>query len=220
MSLFAKAAEKSTKTAKKAKSKGRVWQAGDPAGDEIGKAVHELVVLSAEEKAIKAKKSLFAVQVANYAQNNLIEDYADTGVFPETPMQVMNNDGEKVTYVVQDRSSQYKVKPEQKEALVQLLGEDAVPDLLYTEVSLQLNREVMAKPGVSEAIEKALVAAIKRLTKSGVLDEDDELIEADVKETFKPGTLSRLGIICGRDTGKMMTFLKAMGSCCVRSIKC
>lgn len=220
MGLFAKAAEKSkaaTTTAKATKS--TTWAVGDPEGDQVGKAVHELKVLSAQIKATEAKMALHETVVSNFAQRRFIEDFAGTGVFPETPMCVVNSDGEKVTYVVQDRSSQYKVKPEQKEALVQLIGADAAANLLYEETALKFNREALAKPGVAEAIEKALDAAIKKLVAAGKLSEDDEVIAADVKESFKPGTLERLGIICGQDTVKMKAFLEAMGSSAVRYIK-
>ena len=221
MGLFAKAAAKTkeaTGNGSKTK-KNTTWTVGDPAGDQVGKAVHELVVLSAQEKAIKAKKALFETTVKNYAERRFVEDYADLGVFPETPLLVVNTEGEKVTFVVQDRSAQYKVKPEQKEALVQLMGEDAAQDLLYEEVGLKFNRLTMAKPGVAEAIEKALEQAITKLMKAGKLSEEDELVEADVKESFKPGTLDRLGILCGSDTTKMKAFLEAMGSSAVRYIK-
>lgn len=221
MGLFAKAAEKqkSSEKATGSKRKNTTWRCGDPEGDQVAKAVHALVELSAQEKAIKAKKKLSETVVKNFAERNFIEDYADLGVPPETPLQVVNDDGEKVSLIVQDRSAQYKVKPEQKEALIQLLGKDAAEDLVYEEVGLKFNRLTLAKPGVAEAVEKALEACIAKLLKSGKLDEEDELVEAEVKESFKPGTLDRLGIICGRDTSKMKAFLEAMGSSAVRYIK-
>jgi DNA-binding TFAR19-related protein (PDSD5 family) len=219
-SLFQKATQK-TQTSGTTKSKRQTtWVVGDPAGDQVGKAVHELVVLTAQEKAIDAKKALFKTVVENYAERHFIEDYAELGVFPETPMQVVNSDGEKVSYVVQDRSSQYKVKPEQKDALVQLLGQDATEDLLYTEVGIKFNRLTMAKPGVAEAVEKALEAVIGKLVKAGKLAEEDELVEAEVKEAFKPGTLDRLGMICGKDTQRIKLFLAAMSSSATRYVKC
>ena len=218
MGLFAKAAAKTNGETKSTK-KNTTWSVGDPEGDQVGKAVHELVVLSAQEKAISAKKALFKTVVEQFAFRNFVEDYAEAGVSPDTPLQVINSDGEKVSYVVQDRSAQYKVKPEQKEALNDLLGEDAVEELLYTEVGIKFNRLTMAKPGVAEAVEKALEAVIKRLLKSKQLSAEDELVVADVKESFKPGTLNRLGMICGRDTGKMRSFLEAMGSSATRYVK-
>jgi hypothetical protein len=59
------------------------------------------------------------------------------------------------------------------------------------------------------------------LVKAGTLssDEADELIVADVKTAFRPGTLERLADICGRDTVKMSAFLDAAGSSFTRYVK-
>lgn len=223
MALFAKAAEKSS--AKKSSSKPKkntTWIVGDPEGDAVGRAVHQLVELSAQEKAIKAKKGIAKGIVQKHASENHIHDFCDLGVPPDTPMIVQNSDGEKVTYVVQDRSGQYKVKEEQREALVSLLGPDAADELLYEEVSLGFNRTILAIPGVSEAVEKALERVISKLVKEETLSEDqaDELITAKQLVSFKPGTLDRAAMIVGRDTTKLSQFLDALGSSCTRYVKC
>lgn len=222
MGLFAKATEKSAASAKSSKpKKNTTWVVGDPDGDAVGKAVHELVELTAQEKAIAAKKKLHATVVLKHAKENHVRDFCDLGVPPDTPMLVQNTDGEKVTYIVQDRGGQYNVKPEQKDALVQLLGEDAAADLLYTETTLGFSRTIMGIPGVSEAIEKALERVVGKLVKEETLtaEQADELITAKQKTSFKPGTLDRAATIVGRDTTKLSAFLDAMGSSCTRYIK-
>lgn len=222
MGLFAKAASKG-KSAQPAKSKGVAWLAGDPNGDAVAKSVHQLVVLDAEAKAIEAKMGVHKTVVKKYAEDQYVATYADLGVAPDTPMCVQNSDGEKVTFVVQDRSGQYSVKAEQKEALEQLLGVDAAQELLYEEARFSFNRELMAVPGVQEAIEEALSGAIKKLTggKKPVLTEEQagELLDADVKTSFKPGTLDRVAVVVGRDTNRIRQFLEIMGSCCTKYIK-
>jgi hypothetical protein len=220
MGLFAKAAEKKSKTAAKPK-KNTTWVVGDPDGDAVGKAVHELVELTAQEKAIKAKKNIFANQVANHAKDHHVRDFCDLGVAPDTPMVVQNSDGEKVTFVVQDRGGQYNVKEEQQDALAQLLGADAAADLLFTETTLGFDRTILAIPGVSDVIEGALQRAVTKLIKEKTVTEEqaDELITAKVKTSFKPGTLDRAATIVGRDTTKLAAFLDAMGSSCTRYIK-
>lgn len=220
MGMFNKAATKSTAVASKPK-KSTTWVVGNVEGDAVGKAVHELVRLTAEEKAIEAKKSLFATIVMKHAKANHVADFCALGVAPDTPMTIQNQDGEKVTFVVQDRGGQYDVKPEQQEALGQLLGEDAAAELLYTETTLGFNRVILGIPGVSDAVEKALEATVKKLVKDGKLtgDQADELITAKQKTSFKPGTLDRAAMIVGRDTTKLAAFLDAMGSSCTRYIK-
>lgn len=222
MGLFAKAAAKSESGAKTAKpKKNTTWVVGDPDGDAVGKAVHQLVELTAQEKAIAAKKKLHATVVLKHAKENHVRDFCDLGVPPDTPMIVQNADGEKVTYVVQDRGGQYNVKPEQIDALNQLLGEDAASALLYTETTLGFDRTILGIPGVSEAVEKALERTVQKLIKDEVLtaEQADELITASQKTSFKPGTLDRAATIVGRDTTKLAALLDAMGSSCTRYIK-
>lgn len=168
---------------------------------------------------------VFKTAVKGFAEKNYVKDYAATGVSPETPMQVATADGEKVTFVVQDRSSQYGVKEDQKEALVELLGQDAAADLLFEETTFGFNRDVLAIPGVMEIVEKALENAIKKLTddKDGkpVLSEEaaGALLDVKVKTAFRPGTLDRLSLICGKDVTRIEQFLEIMGSSATRYVK-
>lgn len=221
MGLFAAAKGRVASTGPAKTKKTTTWVVGDPEGDAVGKAVHELVELSAQEKAIAAKKKLFATVVAKHASTHFVQDFSALGVMPETPMTVQNSDGERVTYVVQDRGGQYNVKPEQQEALSQLLGPDLAASLLYTETSFGFDRTIFAIPGVSECVEKALEQAVRRLVEDVVLtgDQADALITASEKTSFKPGTLDRAAEYCGRDTTKLTQFLDAMGSSCTRYIK-
>lgn len=221
MGLFAKATAKSEKPASKSK-KSTTWIVGASSDDAaVATAIHELNSLSAQEKAIDAKKKMHATVVMRAAKENHVRDFASLGVPPDTPMVLQNTDGEKVTFVVQDRGGQYAVKPEQVEALNQLLGEDAAADLLYTEVTLSFDRTILGLPGVSEVVEKALEKAVGSLLKSGTLNEEqaDNLITAGQKTAFKPGTLDRAAMVCGRDVSRLSAFLDAMGASCTRYVK-
>lgn len=220
--LFAKATEKSAAKKKSSKpKKNTTWVVGDPNGDEVGKAVHQMVELTAQEKAIAAKKKMAANVVLNHAKRSHVQDFCSLGVPPDTPMLVQNSDGEKVTFVVQDRSGQYNVKEEQLVALRDLLGDDAADELTYEETKLGFDRTIMAIPGVAEAVEKALERTLTKLVKDEVLTEEQagELITADQKTSFKPGTLDRAASIVGRDATRLAQFLEAMGSSCVRYVK-
>lgn len=220
MSLFAKAANKKKETAAP-KSKGMNWVVGDPEGDQIAKSVKELARISGEMKALEAKKKLHSQAVSNFAAKNFVKDFAEAGVMPETPMRVVNSDGDQVTYVVQDRGSQYALKDEQIEAMESILGKDSVAGLVYEETTIAFNRTVMAIPGVAEAIEKALEQAIASLVESEQLSGDlaDELIDASVKRALKPGTLDRAAQLTGNDVTRLGAFIEAMGSSCTRYIK-
>ena len=220
MGMFTKAVVKSAVAPARA-SKSTTWVVGDPAGDVVGKAVHELILLAAVEKTTDAKKKVYQTIVMKHAKSRHVADFCELGVAPDTPMKVQNSDGEAVTFVVQDRGAQYDVKPEQREVLSQLLGKDAVDGLLYTETTLGFDRTILGVPGVSEAIEKALEVTVKKLIKDGVLTGEmaDELITAKQKTAFKPGTMDRAALLVGRDTTKLAAFLDAMGSSCCRYVK-
>lgn len=222
MGLFAKAASKKKEEAPK-RAKGVAWLVGDPAGDQVAKSVKELVELDAQAKAIDAKMSLHKTTVKKYAEAQYVSTYASEGVSPDTPMYVQTADGEKVTYVVQDRSGQYGVKEEQVDMLKSLLGEDAAEALLFQETRFGFNRLIMAVPGVQDAIEAALEGVVEQLTsgENPVLSQEqaEELLEVDQKLAFRPGTLDRLTVIVGRDTGRIKAFLDIMGSSATRYVK-
>lgn len=222
MGLFSNAANvaKSKQSSVKPK-KNTTWVVGNNENEQVAVAVKNLVELSAQEKAITAKKKLYATTVMKHAKQNHVTDFCDLGVSPDTPMQIMTEDGEKVTFVVQDRGGQYNVKEDQVDALTQLLGEDATTNLLYTETTLGFDRLILAKEGVSEAIEKSLMRCIEGLVEGGKLSEEQasELVTAKQKTSFKPGTLGQAAAIVGRDVTRLAQFLDAMGSSCCRYVK-
>jgi hypothetical protein len=218
--MFNKAAAKKVESPK-AKAKGVTWTAGDPNGDAVAKAVKELVRLSASAKALDAQMGLHKNVVKKYADDRFVRQYAESGVIPDTPMTVVNNDGEKVTYVVQDRSAQYNVSDEQKEALTQLLGADSVESLLYEEMKFSFNRDILALPGVMDAVGSALESVGAALVAAGTLTQDqaESLLDSGKKVAFRPGTLDRVAHICGRDQTRIRTFLEIMGSSATRYVK-
>ena len=220
MGLLKKAQAKS-ETAPKAKAKGVAWLVGDNEAVEVGKSVHELVRLAADVKAAEAKMELHKNNVKRFANERFVQSYADSGLAPESPMAVQNMDGEKVTFVAQDRSSQYKVTEEQENALVNLLGADLTNDILYEQVTFSFNREIMAIAGVTEAVDEALEKLVQKLKSKGVLSDTqaDSLIDADSKKTFVPGMLQRITQLVGRDTSRIRKLLDIMGSCCTRYVK-
>lgn len=216
MALFAKAASK-TKEATKTVKRGTPWLVGDPAGDAIASSIHQLCVLEGEAKAIAAKMDVHKTVCKKAAFDRFLSEFAARKMPPDTPMFLQNADGEKVTYVVQDRSGSASVKDEQLDSLRELFGEDKAKELVYEETTFGFNRDVLALPGVQDAIEKALESALKKLDLSDEVKE--ALLTVEKKTSFKPGTLERMAQICGSDTQLMRQFLEVMGSACVRYIK-
>lgn len=222
MGLFTKLASKKQASAAP-KSKGMTWLCGDPQSLAIGQSVHELVLLDAQAKAVSAKMDIHKTVVKKFAEEHYFRDYANLQVPPGTPMVVQNADGEKVTYVTQDRSSQYPVKEEQQDALKQLLGDGRADELLFTETTFAFNRDVLSKAGVLEVVEKAIEGAIKKLTTGDdpalTPEEAEQLLEVKQKTAFKPNTFDRLTMICGQDVTRMKAFADIAGSCFVRYVR-
>lgn len=219
--LFAKAKQKAQDTVKEKKKKATAWLVGSQESESIAKAVKELVRLEAESKTVEAKMTVIKSQVKRYGDEMFVRDYVSRGCMPETPMLIQNGDGENVTYVAQDRGGQYGVKPDQVDALKDLLGDDAVESLLYEETTFGFNREVFALPGVLEAIEGALSDVIGGMQNMGILDGDqaERLLDVKTKTTFKPGTMDQLTSICGKDTSRVKSFLDIAGSSFTRYVK-
>lgn len=214
-------AKNSKQASTPAKKKATTWVVGGHGTEDVSKAVEELVHLEAQSKAIEAKMMLSKNVVKNFCEAKFVEDFASLGALPDTPMNVQNPEGLKVTYVVQDRSSQYKVKEDQLEALDQLFGADAAANLTFEEYTLSFNRVLLSIPEVYAAVDKALEKAVSKLVAEGVIQESEagELVQADKKTAFRPHTLERLSEICGRDTVKMKQFLDVMGSSATRYVK-
>jgi hypothetical protein len=218
MSIFAKATAKKKEDGPKQK-KQTVWAVGDGESAKISTSIHELVMLKAQEKAIKAKMGIHAKFVLNHAKSKFCESIANTGVLPDTPMKIQNQDGESVTFVVQERH-QYPVKDESVDALTQLLGEDGVRDLIYDETTFSFNRDVLALDGVMPILSKHLERAVKELVKSETLSDDvaESLLDVEVKRSFRPGIIQRLGMIAGRNAVKIRQICESLGSTCVQYI--
>ncbi len=222
MSLFAQAAEATKKksTGPKKSKKSTTWMVGGgESSEKVAKSVDELVQLAADRKAIEAKEKVHKANVLKHARGCFFESYASDSVFPETPMLVQNQDGKKVTFVVQDRSSQYQCKQEQLEALIQILGEDAARDMVAEEVKFGFQRDAMANPEVQGILEKHLGAAIAELQEAGTIESFEDVLDVENRTAFKPGTLQRLALICGADAVKMRQVMDAMGSSAVNYIK-
>jgi hypothetical protein len=221
--IFAKRAE--AKAAIKADApkkvkKETIWNVGNPDEDKVAASVHNLAELNAQKKTIDAKMKVHKTVVLSHAQSTFYEQYADLGVFPETPMKLQNRDGESVTFVVQERN-QYPVKDESVAALRQLLGEDGAAELVYEEQIFGFDRSILAKDGVMEILGKHLEAAEAELAETGTLTEEENanLLDCDVKRSYRPGVLQRLALIAGKNSSKMRQVCEALGSGCVQYVK-
>lgn len=222
MGIFSKAKGKSAQDAAAPKKKGVNWVCGASEQEkQVAESLTQIREISAEMKALDAKMGIHKDRVKAYGNQKFINEFASQGVLPDSPMKVVGSDGSSVTFVVQDRSSQYRVSDEQVEMLNVVVGSDVAESILYEETTFGFNRDILSIPGVSEVVEKALEAVAKKLVSSQVLtgEQADMLIEADTKRAFKPGTLERAVLLTGDNKQNLSMFLDAMGSSCVRYVK-
>ncbi len=220
--LFNKTKTKAVAAPKESTKQPTVWLVGNTeATKPVATALVEFVNQSHEIKTLQAKQELFGNVVQKYAEGQYADAYAANGVSPDTPMTIQNPDGVKATFVMQDRGAQYGLKPAQLDQLNDLLGADAVQNLIYEHTSFGFNGVILAIPGVLEAVEKSLEKTFKNLVDSETLTQDqcDQLLKAETKTALKPGTLSRLGMICGKDSIKISQFIDTIGSSATRYMK-
>lgn len=220
MSLFAKAKSSAAKSASAPSKKQTLWMAGTSEEDlKVAQSIKTLTDLTREKKAIEAKMGVHKSIVKRYADKKYVATYVETECSPESPMIVQNGDGEKVTYVVQDRSASSKVSDEQIDALKDLLGPEGAERVIWQETSFGFNPEALAQDGVMEVLEKHLEKAVKEIEKNDLLPEGLELLSASTQTAFKPGTLKRLTSICGKDHSRVKQFLDIMAGACVRYVR-
>jgi len=226
---FAKAAGKVQAAAPARKKKETQWRVG--AGEQeraIAEAISAMIEIAGQRKALETREGLFKGRLKAYAEELYVRDFAAVGVEPERPMNLVNDKGESVTFVVQDRSQGYKVSDETVDALTDLLGPGAVAELLYESVEFGFDAAVMAGPAmdgsgrlVQDVMGEELGKLLERLQLEGVLSEAqvDGLLAAKQVRTYRPGVMQRLPEICGRSVSRISDFLAAVGGACVRYIK-
>jgi len=229
--LFAKAKEAAVVAPKK--EKGTIFQLPkelDVEGRLIGEsallnnAVTEVLEASAEEKAAKNKGNLAKGRLSKYAQSRLVEMTAKLGVLPPTPVNVVNHNGESVTYVVQNKANQNALSPEQVELFKSEFGAELGESLVVRRDVYSLNSEVMNDVGtdgktpvvevVAEIVSNA-VANDKRLTD----EQKQNLILVASKTFLKASAPERVAELVGTDAARIDKFFECAGSAVVRYIK-
>ena len=150
MNLFAKS--KANQEDKPKKSKGTVWELpreldaeGKLTGESaiLHQAVTDAIAADAAKKAAENKGNMAKSRLSQYALSRYVENIANLGVLPTTPMAIANHVGESVTYVVQDKSGQNAITLEQKDMLASVLGEEVAEEIVVERTVFSFNPEVM-----------------------------------------------------------------------------
>lgn len=235
-SIFAKAKGKTAAAPTKGRQKETVWAispviSDTPTREQLNTAVSELIRLQAERKQLETEESIHKGALRSFAEERYVDHLATVGVEPESPLKIINDKMQSVTFVVQDRGHLCKVTDEQIAALADLLGEDAVNDLLHEGGEFKFDTGVMgmtAPPApdgaprtVQDVVAEALTDMLADLAESGKLtpEQADSLISFSAERRFKPKVLSYAVSVCGRNRGKLAQFLDVLGPAVTRYVK-
>jgi len=215
MSILDKAKARAA-TPTKTPNKSTTWHLAEL--DPLNGMLQDLVRLHAQAKQIEGQIEECKAALLVYGDQELVAACVAEGDLPPAPIKIQSVNGQGVSFVVQDRCAQASVSDDQVEELRKLLGEEKAESLLLEDTSFALNQQVLALPMVSTIVESHLERAVEELR--GLIGEQaDTLIVAKSRRGFVPGTLGRIGEICGRSKSRTASFLRIMASAATRFIK-
>lgn len=232
--LGAKAASNAKSAPKKKQTSWSVSPKGADEAKAIARDVAEMCDLQRDVKSLTAKQDVLKARLKGFGNKHFIQDFCATGVPPETPMTIVNEEtGQSVTFVVQERTGS-GLSDEQVEQLEAILGKDAATRVIYDETKFSLDPVTLSQPvangevgeegsvlSIAEVLNQALSDAVEGLQKKGYLSDVhvENLLQVEQKRALRPGTIDQAAVICGQDTTKVEQFLDALGSSCTRYVK-
>lgn len=231
VNLFNKAAGKTAAAPAKSKKKETVWNISPlvtdvPSKEQLNSAVSEMHRLNAERKRVETEQEIYKGILKPWAEERYFEHVAKFGVEPESPLKVVNDKHESVTFVVQDRSGQAVVTDEQVAMLGDLLGQDAAAELIVEAGEFKFDVAVMTQTApdgtsVQEVVSEAISEALAKLVDKGRLSADqvENLLSYQTVRRFRPNLLPYALSAGGRNIQKLQSLFGALGSAIVRYVK-
>lgn len=240
--LFNKAADNSVRKPKKP-VKGTVFEIPGTVpvgGDEteivkLHEAVHKILEASREEKDAKNKAAISKGALKDFVETEYATEMVRVSNLPATPVQIINKDGESLTYIVQDKSKTNGLNEEQQEALVALIGNENYEEMttnvntfmfdptimndIAGEIPASASMDDIAKlPRVCDVIGPAISKAIME---SNLLSDDQKvgLIRAESKVLVRGEKLKQIPLYCRNDPNTIIEVLDALGSVLTRYLK-
>jgi len=235
VNVFAKAKGRTAAEPSKSKKKETVWAISPalvdpPTLDQLNKSVSEMHRLHAARKQLETEETIHKGCLKTFAEDRYVDHLATVGAEPESPLKIINDKMQSVTFVIQDRGHLCKVSDAQLAQLGDLLGEDAVNDLVYEGGDFKFDAAIMGMTApsqngdqvtVQDVVAEAVTDMLAGLVEGGKLTQEqaDGLIAFTAERRFKPQILSRAVGVCGRNKGKLAGFLDALGSAVTRYVK-
>jgi hypothetical protein len=229
--LFAKATEQKPKSA--SKNKGTIFALPNNAGPD-GRLSPEIQLLHdslkrineahREEEAAKNKSQMAKGILGKWVLDTYCNRYVQLGADPETPISIVNNQNDDVTYIMQDKAEQNALDEERIELLQGFLGCERASNLIVENTTYSFNAKTMLEPSFDE--EKTVQDVVFEIVSKALMNDQrlsseqkENLISRTTKTCLKKGCLPRLISICGDDPLRIKQFFEIVGSCIVRYLK-
>lgn len=228
--LFAKAATKTASTPTTKKRAETIWAISPPTNDvsveTLNLAVSEMHRLHAERKRLETEESIHKNALKGYAEDRYVDHVAKTGAEPESPLKIINDKHQTITFVVQDRGHLTTVTDGHIQALNDVLGADAAASLVYETMEFKFDDMTMSQEApdggtVQDLVAEAISDTLNKLVEKGKLRQEqmDNLLTCQLTRKFRPSLLQHGLAACGRNAAKLSGLLAALGGAIVRYVK-
>jgi len=153
------AAAKPAKDAKKAPSAvaGTTLKIPDVAGEDVHAALRFFRSAKLQKKSAEAQQKAADEELSPIVLGLFCQAWIAAGGLPQKPYTVVNNKGEELALVLQDKSNAAAIREDLLDAVAAELP--GIRDLVDPETSFTFDTAVLAEPGVREKLNEAIVAA-------------------------------------------------------------
>jgi hypothetical protein len=200
--------------------------------EKLANSITEMNSLKVERKQIENKELPHKTALAAHAIDQYALHLASAGVLPKTPMRLVNEAGESVTFVIQDKGASTKISDEKLAQLAQLLGRDKdgkelVDQIIYNGGSFGFDENILDQKSlvegqtVMDVVGEALGAVLAKLVEDQKITEEqgNNLVQFETTRRYIRGLPRHTVDVCGRDVPKILSYLKTVGSAIVRYVK-
>lgn len=226
--VFAKTEKK--KTATKPKKESTIWLVGDDDVEKdparLGEAVRDLLVADKAAKAAELRADMAKAKLKNYASQRWVDEFSADGVPIETPIKLVSNKGDSVTFIVQDRTNGYVLSEEAQQQISGIVGAEPLAELLAEKTSFAFNPEVLAEVTPSGATVQELVgerigALLERMVTAGHLttEQKDGLFLVNTTQVLVPGVFHRLPALANYSADTFKKLVSTISGAVVQYIK-
>lgn len=209
---FRTAARKADRQEKKPSAKGTTLAIPEDAPRKFHEAVGVLIKAAAQLKAAGDQKATAKEVLQPLVEELLCQVWCEVGKLPERPVSVQNDQGQRITLVLSDKTRGAALSQEQIEQLRKLTG-GRIDSWLEEQEEYQFDSTTLAEPGVREKVQKAL--ARSGLSKAQL----ERLLVCRRRTCLKRSIINELPRLVDGDPGRLQEALEVLGSAVGRYLK-